>query len=303
MSARTVEKGLSGRWLGLFLKGVLCIDFAHFCKGIYGSVEGVANQDSFVIEVFKASGSSYVFTKKSAYSASNYGAKLFNGGKPLSKMHRASFPNPINTAGIAKYLSEHIKKASVRTLMNYFTIPTDANINISALARALADQLQIIIHEPDSNADIIVTNYQQYLSQPETDEPSVHKPLYNGDAFWIEMLLADRRHVVDFYEHFTHTWKLLNSGKVAWTGRRLVCINEDSITPCAMQPSIDIPDTAPNGRAVVSVEFDARGDEDTFESQWVMVDNDNKECYPNYSSPFNVTIVVENKTFKRSGGN
>ena len=53
----------------------------------------------------------------------------------------------------------------------------------------------------------------------------------------------------------------------------------------------------------MSVEFDARGDEDAFESQWVMVDKNNKECYPNYSSPFNVTIVVENKTFKRSGGN
>ena len=187
--------------------------------------------------------------------------------------------------------------------MNYFTIPTDADINASALAKALADQLQIIIHEPDSDADIIATNYQQYLSQPETDEPSFHKPLYDGDAFWIETAPADRRHVVDFYEHFTHTWKLLNSGKVPWTSRRLICVNDDSITPCAMQQSIDIPETAPNGRATVSVEFDARGDEDTFESQWVMVDKNNKECYPNYSSPFNVTIVVENKTFKRSGGN
>ncbi len=255
------------------------------------------------MEVFKAAGSSYAFTKKGAYSSSNYGAKLFNGGKPLSKKHRDSFPDPINTTGLAKYLSEHIKKASVRTVMNYFTIPTDADINIPALAKALTDQLQIIIHEPDSDADIIATNYQQYLSQPETDEPPFHKPLYAGDAFWIETAPADRRHEVDFYEHFTHTWELLNSGKVAWTGRRLICINEDSITPCAMQLSIDIPDTAPNERAVVSVEFDARGNEDTFESQWVMVDKNNKECYPNYSSPFNVTIVVENRTFKKSGGN
>ena len=142
---------------------MICIDFAHFCKGIYGSVEGVANQDSFVMEVFKAAGSSYAFTKKGAYSSSNYGAKLFNGGKPLSKKHRDSFPDPINTTGLAKYLSEHIKKASVRTVMNYFTIPTDADINIPALAKALTDQLQIIIHEPDSDADIIATNYQQYL--------------------------------------------------------------------------------------------------------------------------------------------
>ena len=113
--------------IGLFLKGVICIDFAHFCKGIYGSVEGVANQDSFVVEVFKAAGSSYAFTKKGAYSTSNYGAKLFNGGKPLSKKHRDSFPNPTNTTGLAKFLSEHIKKASARTVMNYFTIPTDAD--------------------------------------------------------------------------------------------------------------------------------------------------------------------------------
>jgi len=303
MSVKAVKKGLSGLLIGLFLKGVICIDFAHFCKGIYGSVEGVANQDSFVVEVFRLSGSSYAFTKKGAYSASNYGTKLFNGGKPLSKKHRNSFPNPINTTGLAKFLLEHIKKASIRNVMNYFTIPTDADINALALTKALADQFQIIIHEPDSDADIIATNYQRYLSQPETDKPSFHKPLYDGDDFWIETALADRRHVVDFYEHFTHTWKLLNSGKVTWTGRRLICINEDSITPCAMQLSIDIPDTAPNGRAVVSVEFDARGDEDTFESQWVMVDKNNKKCYPNYSNPFNVMIAVENKAFKRSGGN
>ena len=282
---------------------MICIDFAHFCKGIYGSTEGVANQDSFVVEVFKAAGSSYTFTKKGAYSASNYGTKLFNGSKPLSKKQRDSFPNPINATDLAKYLLKKKKKASARTVMNYFTIPTNADTNTSALARALADQLQIIIHEPNSDADIIATNYQQYLSEPETDEPSFHKPLYDGDAFWVETAPSDRRHVVDFYEHFIHTWKLLNSGKIIWTGRKLVCINEDSITPYAMQQSIGIPDTSPNGRAIVSVEFDARGDEDTFESKWVIVDKDNKECYPDYSSLLNITIVVENKTFKKSGGN
>ena len=255
------------------------------------------------MEVFEAAGSSYTFTSRGAYSTSNYGAKLFNGSKPLSTKHRASFPNPINTTSLARYLLEHIKKESVRTVMDYFTIPTDSDVNTSALTKALADQLQIIIHEPNSDDDIIATNYQQYLTQPETDEPSFHKPLYAGDAFWVVSAPADRRHVVDFYEHFTHTWKLLNSGKIAWTGRRLICVNRDSITPCAMQLSIDIPDTAPNGHVVLSVEFDARGNEDTFESQWVMVDKDDKECYPNYSSPFNVTIVVENKTFRRSGGN
>lgn len=298
-----MKKGLSGLLTGLFLKEVICIDFAHFCKGIYGSTEGVANQDSFVREIFKAAGSNYTFASKEAYSTSNYGVKLFNGSKPLSKMHRASFPNPINMDSLLQYLSEHIKKESVRTVMKYFAIPADADISVLVLARSLADQLQIIIHEPDSNADIVATNYQHYLVEPEIEEPLCHKPLYDGDAFWVETVAADRRHVVDFYEDFTHTWKLINSGKIIWMGRKLICVNEDSITPCAMQTSIDIPDTAPNEDVALTVEFNARGSEDTFESQWVMVDKDNKECYPNYSSPFNITIVVENKTFRKSGGN
>jgi len=78
-----------------------------------------------VIDIFQSAGSNYSFTKRGAYSSSNYGTKLCNGGKPLSKKHRDSFPNPINTTGLAKYLSEYMKKASVRTVMNYFTIPTD----------------------------------------------------------------------------------------------------------------------------------------------------------------------------------
>lgn len=96
---------------------------------------------------------------------------------------------------------------------------------------------------------------------------------------------------------------MLNYGKAAWIRRKLACRNEDTITPYAMQQSIDIPNTAPNGRAVVSVEFDARGDEDNYESEWVMVDKDNKDCYPNHSSPLNVTIMLENKLFEKSGDN
>lgn len=186
--------------------------------------------------------------------------------------------------------------------MDYFTIPIDAEISISALAHALADQLQIIVHEPDSDIDVIASNYQLYLSEPETENTQSHKPLYTGDEFWVETPLPERRHIVDFYEHFTHTWKLLNSGKVTWMGRKLVCKNSDNIIPYALQQSVDIPDTAPNGRVAISVEFDARGSEDTYISEWIMVDGDNKDCYLKHSSPLNVTIVVENKMFDRTGG-
>ncbi len=299
---RTVDKGLSGLWIGLFLKGVICIDFAYYCKGIYDSIEGVANQDSFVVDVFKAAGSSYAFAKKSAYSASNYGAKLFNGSKPLSKKHRNSFPNPINTTDLAKYLSEHIKKESVRNVMNYFTIPTDAEIDLKPLSRALADQLQIIIHEPDSNLEIVVANYQKYMTEQVEEGWSPYQPLYDGDAFWVENVPSEREHSADFYECFSHTWKIMNSGKVKWTGRKLICVNKDDITPYAIKESIDIPDTNPNSRVSITVEFDARGVEDDFVSAWMIVDSEGRDCFPDHTESLSVTIRVENKSFKRSGG-
>lgn len=85
MSARAVKKGLSGLLIGLFPKGVICIDFAHFCKGIYGSVEEAANQDSFVVEVFKAAGSGYAFTRKGACSASNFNVTIVVENKTFKR--------------------------------------------------------------------------------------------------------------------------------------------------------------------------------------------------------------------------
>lgn len=288
--------------LGLFSEEVIRIDFEHFCKGIYDSCEGIANQDDFVIDVFKAAGSTYSFNKKSAYCSSNYAAKLYNGGKKLSRNHRGSFPNPIDTNGLAGYLAEHIKKESVRTVMNYFTIPTDAEINIPALSRALADQFQIVIHEADSDAEVVAANYQRYLTETVEEGWTPYKPLYDGDSFWVETAPAERSHSVDFYEKFTHTWKLLNTGKAKWTGRKLVCTNKEDITPYADMDSIDIPETPPNGRATISVGFDARGDEDTFVSTWIIVDDKGKDCFPDHTGSLSVTVKVENKSFKRSGG-
>lgn len=281
----------------------MAIDFKHYCRGIYDNFEGVSNQDTFVIELFEASGSSYSFSDRSAYSRSNYAAKLFNGGKQLSGKIRRSFPNPINKAGLSDYLAEHIKKASVRGLMNYFTIPTDAEENIDALARSLADQLQVIIHEPDSDAVVIEASYRQYLIAPVEREWMPRKPLYEGDAFWAGARTSPRRHTVDFYECFEHTWELINAGRITWQGRRLICLNTDEITPCSEQTSIDLPETAPNCSAIVSTKFDARGEEETFVSKWIIVNEDGSNCFPESSGALDMTIDVSNMGFQRTGGN
>lgn len=274
------------------------MDFARFCKGIYDFIDGVSLQDDFVIQVFKAAGSTYSFSTKKVYSNSNYAGKLYNGSKPLSGNHRGSFPNPIDIDGLAKYFSEHIKKESVRNVMNYFTIPTDSEINMTALSRALADQLQIIIHEPDRSDDVIAANYQQYLNEPVEEKWSPHKSLYESDSFWVENTIPGRKHTVDFYETFTHTWKILNSGKVAWKGRKLICTNLHDIVPTTLITSVDIPETLPGERATVFAEFDARGTENVFVSSWTMVNSEGKDCFPEASGPLSVTINVENRSFK-----
>ena len=98
------------------------------------------------------------------------------------------------------------------TVMNYFIIPTDAEINILALSRGLADQFQIVME------------------------------------------------------------------------------------------SIYIPETLPNGRATISVEFDARGDEDIFVSTWIIVNDEGKDCFPDHTASLSVSAKAGNKSFKRSSG-
>ena len=104
------------------------------------------------------------------------------------------------------------------------------------------------------------------------------------------------------YERFTHTWRIINTGSVPWKNRKLVCQNADEITPTAEQMSIELPDTDPNRSATVSVEFDARGEEETFVSRWFMVNEDDSNCFPEFSGSLNVTIDVRNMRFKRTGG-
>ena len=70
----------------------------------------------------------------------------------------------------------------------------------------------------------------------------------------------------------------------------------------AMDDNIDIPETPPNGRATISVEFDARGDEYTFVSTWIIVNDEGKDCFPDHTGSLSVSIKVENKSFKRSKG-
>lgn len=287
---------------GLFRKEVPLIEFQDFCSNAYEGITDLANQGDFVEGIFKAAGSSYVFSTSDRYSRSNYPTKLFNGGKPLSGKIRKSFPNPIDKKNAAAYLEKHIDAGKVRIVMNKFPLPGNAKQNLTALSWALAEQLQIIIHEPDNGADVVISEYQRYLTEAADSLSSPFQPLYDGDGYWNQ---SDRSstYTLDFYEKITHEWVIKNTGKVKWTGRKLICSNHKQIPPRADYGAIDVPDTKPGAIAKIIVVFDARGAEGQFISTWRMEDAVGNDCFPGGGNALSVTIKVVNKAFSNNGGN
>ncbi len=116
---------------------MLLIEFHDFCCCAYEGITDLANQGDFVDGIFKAAGSSYTFSTSDRYSHSNYPTKLFNGGKPLSGKIRRSFSNPIDKKGVTPYLEKHIDSDKVRTVMNKFSLPGNAETSLTALSWAL----------------------------------------------------------------------------------------------------------------------------------------------------------------------
>lgn len=281
---------------------MLLIEFHEFCGNAYEGITDLANQGDFVEDIFKAAGSSYSFSTSDHYSRSNYPTKLFNGGKPLSGKIRKSFNNPIDKKGTATYLEKHIDSDKARTVMNKFAIPGNAEVSLAALSWALSEQLQIIIHEPDSQADVVATEYQRYLTEPADALSAPFQPLYDGDSYWNQ---SDRSSTyrLDFYEKITHEWVIKNIGKVRWNGRKLICTNHKQIPPRADTDSIDIPDANPGETVTVTVSFDARGVEGRYDSTWTMVNANGDDCFPRGSGSLKVTITVVNKAFCKDGGN
>ena len=295
-------KGLLGLLIGLFRKEVPLIEFQDFCSNAYEGITNLANQGNFVEGIFKAAGSNYTFSTSDRYSRSNYPTKLFNGGKPLSSKIRKSFPNPIDKKNAAAYLEKHIAADKVRTVMNKFALPGNAEQSLTALSWALAEQLQIIIQEPDNDTNVVISEYLRYLTEASDSLSSPFQPLYDADSYWNQ---SDRNstHALDFYEKITHKWVIKNTGKVRWTSRKLICSNHKQIPPRADYEVIEVPDTKPGDTATIEVAFDARGAEGQFVSTWRMEDAEGNDCFPEGNSALSVTINVVNKAFSNNGGN
>jgi hypothetical protein len=85
---------------------------------------------------------------------------------------------------------------------------------------------------------------------------------------------------VNIYEKFQHTGNLCYGN--AGLARQQTLFLEPRCRPSESRPNyIDIPDTPPHKGVKITVSMDARGFEGKSECKWIMVDNDDNDCFPN----------------------
>lgn len=117
--------------------------------------------------------------------------------------------------------------------------------------------------------------------------------MYKGDSVSV---YHTSRHEIESYALVTHVWELFNTGKIVWSGRKLVYKRGTKNRPEAHSDVIDIPDVKPNESIKITTTIDGRGFDGITHCVWEMQDSDGENCFPDRESLFCVTIDAK---FKR----
>lgn len=207
---------------------------------------------------------------------------------------KSSF-HPINEDGLAAFYKENIETAKLRDVMVAFGIPPTSEMNEDCLCRTLAIQFRAFIEsDTDEADDIAAMEYRKLLAEPKEETANEYHPasvLYPGDQVYLKSKFRPT-YQVNIYEKFQHTWEFENTGTQVWRGRKLYFINHDVVRPRADANYIDIPDTPPYKGVKTTVSMDARGFEGKSECKWIMVGNDDNDCFPN-SNTFSFVISTK----------
>lgn len=244
------------------------------------------NSGIFVMRCFCAAGSNHFpFTKGKRYTSGDVPLprKLYDGSRTMTPDIKASF-HSFDEYGLTAFYKENIETAKMRDVMVAFGIPPTSKMNEDCLCRALAIQFRAFIEsDTDEADDIAAMEYQKLLADPKEETTETYHSasvLYPGDQIYFKSKFRPT-YQVNIYEKFQHTWEFENTGTQVWRGRRLYFLNHDAVRPRADANYIDIPDTTPHKGVKITVSMDARGFEGKSECKWIMVDNDDNDCFPN----------------------
>lgn len=258
-----------------------------FCGGIKPSCPNLKSREAFIDSLFEAAGGK-------PYISVSYKRNLCNGTKPFSIELKTSFRGKDNLNSLIDFFMREISDGLVQNIIAAFGIPEKDPPEKMALCGALAHQMKALIDSDDEDAsDILVVQYQNLKGAASEDVKTTVQsvqPLYPGDSVYLRSQFRPV-YTAGFDQIVEHTWQFDNVGTQTWTGRRLYFSNHDEVRPRAETNYIEIPDTAPNRSVTVSVKIDARSFEKKSECQWIMVDQDGNDCFPN-SHQFAIVIDV-----------
>lgn len=113
-------------------------------------------QTVFARAFFKSAGSNFFLDDQSYNSYLN---QIYNGSKPLSANIKNSFTNGVNIAELTAFFEQCITSDNIVTLLSRFEIPLSVMQNNKCLAKALANQVELIVQDEDEINDSISTFY------------------------------------------------------------------------------------------------------------------------------------------------
>ena len=120
------------------------------------------------------------------------------------------------------------------------------------------------------------------------------QPTIAGDDYSIVFEDPNRKHIVNIYEIFSHSWKIKNTGVVPWHNRLMLLSNSDSVRVKSTQKAFKIPDLKPNDSVTLKVDMDARYFEGTYTLMWSIRLSDGTLCFPNKEGEFSFDVTVMN---------
>lgn len=108
-------------------------------------------------------------------------------------------------------------------------------------------------------------------------------------------MFYNRIHVIQSYDKVLHQWKIMNTGKLVWTGRKLVYMRGKKDQLEANPSVIELPDVSPNQSIKITMTIDGRGFDGITYCKWEMQDANGQNCFPERETIFSVTIDAKYK--------
>lgn len=272
------------------------INSVEYLKRVYKCVSGQQNQGVFILRFFAAAGCERYKAPQSGSIPTTEleGPRHWIKDRPLNDDIKGTFPDPILKESLHDFLKSHLSSEKVQNTMNEFGFPLATEVNEDAFVWALVEQFDAFVHSDEEDIDILYAEYQKYCQLSDDEIAELNAPVetrYAHDSFFIKATSSAKRHEVICHEKFSHSWEIRNYGRVLWHGRKLMLQNQYKKGPRAEVTEIEIPDTEPNQEAKIAANYDARGFEGDYMSEWIMCDTDGEDCFPN-NTDFNFEISV-----------